>query len=455
LAFRDEVFTLSLTLDNAAGATREAANSRVLPPLPRWAEQAEPPSELCCNARLDAFAAGETIVAKFGGTSLATPARIRTVAGMLGNTRDGGARLVAVVSAMGATTDDLIELAQTVTGRPRRRELDMLLASGECVSTALLTLALVDLGYSAVALSGAQAGILTDSSHGRAQIVDVQPHRVRAELAEGKIVLVTGFQGVSSDGDVTTLGRGGSDASAVALAAALHARCLIYTDVDGVYTADPRRVPVARKLALVDYAQMLELASAGATVLQPQAVELARLHGVELEVRSAFADREGTSVTATRGGSMFEQTLVAAVTQIDQEELYAVESVSSRRLAASLAEGDVRVDMLVRRGAEVYFAAPSADHDELAEILKHLDVPYTARTGFGRVTVVGAGIGSDPQVVATALGALDDAGIEPELVVTSPTRLACHVPSEDVRRAAEILHESLGLSQAATAPAGA
>jgi aspartate kinase len=373
---------------------------------------------------------------------------------MLGGARDRGADLVAVVSAMGATTDDLTELARTVARRPRRRELDMLLASGESVSTALLALALGDFGYDAVALSGAQAGILTDSSHGGARIVDVQPHRVRAELAAGRIVLVTGFQGVSSDGDVTTLGRGGSDASAVALAAALEARCLIYTDVDGVYTADPRRVPRARKLDLVDYAEMLELASAGATVLQPRAVELARVHGVELEVRSAFADREGTSVRATRGDSMFEQTVVAAVTQIDEEALYAVESVSPRRLAASFAEGNVRVDTLVRRGGEVYFAARSADHDELTEILEGLGVPYTARRGFGRVTVVGTGIGSDPQVVANALGALDDAGIEPELVVTSPTRVACHVPSEHVGRAAEILHDRLGLNESATAPAG-
>jgi aspartate kinase len=374
---------------------------------------------------------------------------------MLGEAHAGGARLVTVVSAMGPTTDDLVELARTVAARPRRRELDMLLASGECVSTALLALALGQLGRDAVALTGAQAGILTDSSHGRARIVEVRADRVRSALADGKIVLVTGFQGISPDGDVTTLGRGGSDATAVALAAALGARCLVYTDVDGVYTADPRRVRRARKLSLLDYDSMLELAGAGARVLQPRAVELARVHGVELEVRSAFADREGTSVRATRGESMFEQVVVAAVSQIAEEELYAVESVSSSRLAASLAEGDVTVDTLVRRGGEIYFAAPSADHDELAEILGRLDAPYVVRNGFGRVTVVGAGIGSNARIVATVLGVLEEAGIEPELVVTSPTRLACHVACEDVDRAAEMLHEGLGLHEPAAAGAGA
>ena len=373
---------------------------------------------------------------------------------MLGDAYDAGTRVVAVVSAMGSTTDELVQLARTVAARPRPRELDMLLASGESVSTGLLALALGELGYDAVALNGAQAGIRTDSVHGRARIVEVDAERVRSALDDGKLVLVTGFQGVSPGGDVTTLGRGGSDATAVALAAALVARCLIYTDVDGVYTADPRRVPRARKLELLDYEEMLELAGAGARVLQPRAVELARAYGVELEVRSAFADRAGTSVKATRGETMFEQTVVAAVAQIDDEDLYAVESVSSSRLAASLAEGEVAVDTLVRRGREVYFAAPSSDHDELAAILERLEAPYVVRDGFGRVTVVGSGIGSNPRVVALILGVLEESGIEPELVVTSPTRLACHVASEDLDRAAEILHERLGLHDGAAAQAG-
>jgi aspartate kinase len=385
------------------------------------------------------------VVMKFGGTSVAGADRLRAVARRLVAARESGSRVVAVLSAMGHTTDELFDLAHEVSPHPHPRELDMLVSVGERVSCALCAMAVIDLGHDAVSLTGSQAGIVTDTAHGKARIVEVRARRIHEALDRGAIVLVAGFQGVSTSAEVTTLGRGGSDTSAVALAAALGARtCEIYTDVEGVFTADPRVVPGARRLDRVTYDEMLELASAGATVLNARSVEFARRHGVAIHVRSTFTDGEGTWVTEEAEG-MLEQPLIAGVAHALDEIVVRVEGVSPATLFAALAEAEVSVDTIVLAGPEIVFSAGGGDRDAVTTALDALPVRWSASEDTGRVSVVGAGMRGHPGVAATMLATLERLGIEPSVVSTSPIRISCHVDHESVGPAVRALHEQFGL----------
>jgi aspartate kinase len=386
-----------------------------------------------------------TLVMKFGGTSVADPEKIKDVARRLVEAQAEGNRVVAVLSAMGDSTDDLVRLAYEVSPRPKPRELDMLISVGERISCALAAMAIHDLGAEAISLTGSQAGIVTDTVHGRAKIVDVRARRIHEALDQDKIVLVAGFQGVSTDYDITTLGRGGSDTTAVALAAALGAEvCEIYTDVEGVFTADPRLVPQARKLHAVSYEEMLELAASGARVLQVRSVEVARNHNVKLHVRCTFSTADGTWIRE-EDERMLEKALISGITHTRDETLYRVDGTSPASLFAALAEAGVNVDTILRTGPEILFSAPAEDRDAAAEVLEGLGVAWSARDDLGKVSVIGAGMKSHPGVAAKAFETLTEAGIEPEVVITSPIKIACHVRGEDVERAVVELHRAFEL----------
>ena len=386
-----------------------------------------------------------TLVMKFGGTSVADPAKIKDVARRIVDARAQGNRVVAVLSAMADSTDDLVRLAYEVSPQPKPRELDMLISVGERISCALAAMAIHDLGAEAISLTGSQAGIVTDTVHGHAKIVDVRARRIHEALDQDRIVLVAGFQGVSTDYDITTLGRGGSDTTAVALAAALGAGvCEIYTDVDGVYTADPRLVPEARKLHAVSYEEMLELAASGAKVLQVRSVEVARSHSVKLHVRSTFSAADGTWIRE-EDERMLEKALISGVTHTREEMLYRVDGTTPARLFAVLANAGVNVDTIVRTGPEILFSAPAEDRDAAGDALDGLGVEWSARDDLGTVSVIGAGMKSHPGVAAKAFEALAAAGIEPELVTTSPIKISCHVRSEEVERAVAELHRAFEL----------
>ena len=300
-----------------------------------------------------------TVVMKFGGTSVADPEKLKSVARRLVAARESGARVVAVLSAMGSTTDELLDLARQVSEQPVPRELDMLISVGERISCALAAMAIHDLGHEAISLTGSQAGIVTDTVHGKAKIVDVRARRIHEALDQDRIVLVAGFQGVSADSfDVTTLGRGGSDTTAVALAAALGARvCEVYTDVEGVYSADPRLVPDARKLDLLSFEEMLEMASSGARVMATRSIEVARSHNVTLHVRSTFSDAEGTWIRE-EDETMLEKALISGVVHQREETVYRVEGATPARLFGALADAGINVDTIVQTGPEIVFSAP-------------------------------------------------------------------------------------------------
>ena len=389
-----------------------------------------------------------TVVMKFGGTSVAGPERLRRVAKRLVSAHEEGNRVVAVLSAMGATTDELISLAHQVSARPDARELDMLISVGERISCALAAMATNDLGHRAVSLTGSQAGIVTDTTHGKARIVDVRARRIHESLDRDEIVLVAGFQGVSTDHDVTTLGRGASDLTAIALAAALGAeRCEIYTDVEGVFTADPRIVPGASKLHAVSYEEMLELAASGAKVLQLRGVEFARNHGVTLHVRSTFADEEGTWI-GEEDERMLEKAMIAGVTHDVEEAVFEVESAEPAELFQALADASVNVDTVIQIGTGVVFSAPEEDRDAATGALEQLGARWTEREGLGKVSVVGAGMKSHPGVAAKTFGTLADIGVESHFVSTSPIKIAFYVPRADVERAVKALHEAFDLTGA-------
>ena len=386
-----------------------------------------------------------TLVMKFGGTSVADPEKIKDVARRLVAARAEGNRVVAVLSAMGDSTDELVRLAYEVSPRPKPRELDMLISVGERISCALAAMAIHDLGAEAISLTGSQAGIVTDTVHGRAKIVDVRARRIHEALDQDRIVLVAGFQGVSTDFDITTLGRGGSDTTAVALAAALGAEvCEIYTDVEGVFTADPRLVPQARKLHAVSYEEMLEMAASGARVLQVRSVEVARNHNVKLHVRSTFSGADGTWIRE-EDERMLEKALISGITHTREETLYRVDGTSPARLFAALAEAGVNVDTILRTGPEILFSAPAEDREVAGDTLESLGVDWSARDDLGKVSVIGAGMKSHPGVAAKAFETLTEAGIEPEVVITSPIKIACHVRGEDVERAVAELHRAFEL----------
>ena len=385
-----------------------------------------------------------TVVMKFGGTSLADPEMIKNVARRLVATREAGNRVVGVLSAMGHTTDELLDLASRISDRPHPRELDMLISVGERISNALCAMAIHDLGHQAISLTGSQAGIVTDTSHGKAKIVDVRARRIHEALDEEQIVLVAGFQGVSTDNDVTTLGRGGSDTTAVALAAALGAHCEINTDVRGIFTADPRLVPAARKLDVVSFEEMLEMASSGAGVMATRSVEVARSHNVQLHVRSTFGDDDGTWIRE-EDETMLEKALISAVVHQREETVYRVSGTSPARLFAALADAGVNVDTIVRTAIEIVFSAPVGDRRDAERALDGLDVEWSARDDLGKVSLVGAGMKSHPGVAAKVFATLEAAGIESPIVSTSPIKIACHIRSEDVDTAVRELHEAFDL----------
>jgi aspartate kinase len=387
-----------------------------------------------------------TVVMKFGGTSVADPEKLKSVARRLVAARESGSRVVAVLSAMGSTTDELLDLAHRVSDSPEPRELDMLISVGERISCALAAMAIHDLGHEAISLTGSQAGIVTDTVHGKAKIVDVRARRIHEALDRDRIVLVAGFQGVSADSfDVTTLGRGGSDTTAVALAAALGAHvCEIYTDVDGVYSADPRLVPDARKLDVLSFEEMLEMASSGARVMATRSIEVARSHNVSLHVRSTFNDAEGTWIRE-EDRKMLEKALISGVVHQREETVYRVEGATAAELFGALAEVTVNVDTIVQTGPEIVFSAPVEDRADASRVLDSLNVQWSARDDLGKVSLVGAGMKSHPGVAAKTFATLATAGIDAPVVSTSPIKIACHVPSADVDTAVRALHEAFEL----------
>jgi len=400
--------------------------------LPALAEEAPAPS------------AG-TVVMKFGGTSVADVDRLRAVAQRLVTAREAGNRVVAVLSAMGDTTDELVRLAHQISRRPVARELDMLISVGERISCSLCAMSIHDLGHEAISLTGSQAGIVTDTAHGKAKIVDIRANRIHEALDKERIVLVAGFQGVSTEFDITTLGRGGSDTTAVALAAALGAdACEIYTDVDGVHTADPRIVSNARKLHAVSYGEMLELAASGARVLQLRSVEFARNHEVKLHVRSSFSAADGTWIRE-EDERMLEKALISGVTHKSAETVYRVEGVSAARLFEALAQAGVNVDTVIQTGLEIVFSADEGPGAE--DALGSLGVEWSAREDLGQVSVIGAGMKSHPGVAAKMFSALEELGIQPVIVSTSPIKIGCFVARDQVEQAVQALHAAFELER--------
>ncbi|MCC6222704.1 MAG: aspartate kinase [Thermoleophilia bacterium] len=382
---------------------------------------------------------------KFGGTSVGDPERIKRVARQLVAARQAGARVVGVVSAMGHTTDELIGLAHEVAAHPDPRELDMLLSTGERIACALVAMAARDLGHEAISLTGSQAGIITDSVHTKAKIVEVRAARIHAALDREQIVLVAGFQGMSATRDITTLGRGGSDTTAVALATALGAdACEIYTDVAGVFTADPRVVPAARKLAAVTFEEMLELAAAGARVLQLRSVEFARNHGVRLHVRSTFGGEPGTWVTEE--DERVEHAIISAVTHTVEEAVYRVQGSTADVLFPALADAHVNVDTIIQTSADVIvFSAPLEDRGATAGVLDELGASWSERDDLGKVSIVGAGMKSHPGIAARTFTTLHELRIEPQFISTSPIKIAFYVPHGEVERAVQALHATFEL----------
>jgi aspartate kinase len=400
------------------------------------------------------------VVQKFGGTSVADPDRIRAVADHVARTRRQGADVVVVVSAMGKTTDELIRLANEVSHAPADREMDMLLTAGERITMSLLCMALIDLGMPAVSFTGSQAGIVTDTTHGKAKILEVRAHRLTQALDAGNVVVVAGFQGVSTAFDVTTLGRGGSDTTAVALAAALGASaCEIYTDVAGVYTADPRLVPDARRLGQVSYEEMLDMAATGGRVLALRSVEFARNHGVAVHVRSSFTWEPGTWV---REESSMEAAIISGVTHDTSEAKVTISGVPDRpgiaaRVFRALADEAVNVDMIVQNissggTTDISFTLPKDDLTRAARVIEGI-VPEIGATAFdqdsdiARVSLIGAGMKTHPGVAATMFEVLAKEGVNIEMISTSSIRISCVVRSGDVERAVRALHDIFELAQ--------
>jgi len=400
------------------------------------------------------------LVQKYGGTSVGSPERIHHVAERIVRTRRGGADLVVVVSAMGDATDDLIGLARKVSGRSHPREMDMLLTAGERISMALVSMAVNDRGQEAVSFTGSQSGIVTDTSHTRAKILEVKADRIREELKRGRVVIVAGFQGVSKDREVTTLGRGGSDTTAVALAAALKAsECEIYTDVDGVYTADPRVVPGARKITRLSYDEMLELASLGAKVLHNRSVEIARRFGVPLHVRSSFNWNEGSRVV--RGDSM-EQVVIRGIAHDADVAKVALVGVPDRPGIASeifqtVGGQGVNVRMIVQASGsdgrnDVTFTVGSHDVNAVLPVLEEVRKKIGARAflydpDVAMLSVVGEGLATSPGTAGLVFAALAAAGVNIDLISTSSITITCVVREADAERAVRSLHEALKLEQ--------
>ena len=405
------------------------------------------------------------IVQKYGGSSVADAEGMKRVAARIVASKKAGNQVVVVVSAMGDTTDELIELANAVTPIPQGRELDMLLTAGERISMALLAMAINNLGFEARSFTGSQAGVITDSVHGKARIIDVTPGRIQEAINEGAIAIDAGFQGISQDTkDITTLGRGGSDTTAVALAAALDADvCEIYTDVDGVFSADPRVVPAARKLTTVTYDEMLELAAAGAKVLHLRCVEYARRFDLPIHVRSSFSPNEGTWVVENHpeGGTM-EQAVISGVAHDKSEAKITIVGVPDRtgiaaRIFQAIADNDINIDMIVQNVSaaatgltDISFTLPKAEGQKGTQVLQRIQ----GEVGFasilyddtiGKLSLIGAGMRSHPGVTATFFAAMADAGVNIEMISTSEIRISVIVREADVERAAKAAHTAFGL----------
>jgi len=394
----------------------------------------------------EATARAGTVVMKFGGTSVADPQKLKDVAARIVAAHAEGTRVVAVLSAMGDTTDELVRLAYEISPRPEPRELDMLISVGERISCALAAMAIHDLGDEAISLTGSQAGIVTDTVHGKAKIVDVRARRIHEALDQDKVVLVAGFQGVSTSLDITTLGRGGSDTTAVALAAALAAsHCEIYTDVAGVFTADPRIVPSARKLHAVSYDEMLELAASGAKVLQLRSVEVARNYGVKLHVRSTFSDDDGTWVTE-EDERMLEKAIISGVAHTFDEAVYRVGSVDRADLFAALAASGVNVDTIIQTGDEIVFSAPLGDRADAEAALEGASASCDCIEGLAKVSLIGAGMKSHPGIAARTFATLREIGTEARFIVTSPIKISFFVEGADAERTVLALHEAFDLA---------
>jgi aspartate kinase len=399
------------------------------------------------------------IVQKYGGTSVADPDRMRAVAENVAFTRRRGDSVVVVVSAMGKSTDNLIALANSVSKTQPGREMDMLLTTGERISMALVTMALADLGVDAMSFTGSQVGIITDTSHGKAKIVEVKGDRARAALAQGKVCVVAGFQGVSTDKEITTLGRGGSDTTAVALAAALQAdSCEIYTDVTGVFTADPRIVPQARKLAHVNFDEMLEMAGAGSKVLALRSVEFARNHNVPLHVRSAFTWEPGTWITDQEPS--VEDPIISGVVTDTSESKVTIVAVPDRpgisaALFEPLAQANVNVDMIVQNtshegATDISFTMPKADMGTAESIVSRIAAEIGAKgvdhdADIAKISLVGAGMKSSPGIAAKMFRTLADEGVNIAMISTSTIRISVVTAASDLERAARALHTAFGL----------
>jgi aspartate kinase len=395
------------------------------------------------------------VVMKFGGSSVADTGKITEVARRLVRAREEGQRVVGVLSAMGDTTDELIRLAHEISLRPHPREYDMLISVGERISNSLCAMAVHDLGHEAISLTGSQAGIVTDTVHGKAKIAEVRATRINEALDAEKIVLVAGFQGVSADShDVTTLGRGGSDLTAVALAAALGGACEIFTDVEGVFTADPRIVPDALKLRTVSYEEMLEMAATGARVMMARSVEIARRYGVPLHVRPSFSDSEGTWIVE-EGELMLERAIVSGVTHDVSEAKATIVAVPdtpgvAARVFRALADSGVNIDMIVQNVSaegttDISFTLPKTDLLTAGPILDKLAADIGASSidlddDVAKVSLVGAGMKSHPGVAADMFEALAAAGINIEIISTSSIRVSCVVRAGDVERAVQAVH---------------
>jgi aspartate kinase len=410
------------------------------------------------------------VVQKYGGSSVADAEGIKRVAKRIVDTRKAGHDVVVAVSAMGDTTDELVDLAQQVSPLPSGRELDMLLTAGERISMALLAMAIGNLGHQARSYTGSQAGVITDSTHGKARIIDVTPGRIRSALDEGAVVIVAGFQGVSQDTkEISTLGRGGTDTTAVALAAALGAEvCEIYTDVDGVFSADPRIVPTARRLPRISYEEMLEMAACGAKVLHLRCVEYARRYGIPVHVRSSFSMREGTRVTddeqylLDQGVDQMEQAIISGVAHDRSEAKITVVGVPDKpgeaaAIFRAVSAAEINIDMIVQNisaaatgRTDISFTLPKTDGQSamaaLARIKEQVgfeDLLYDDLVG--KVSLIGAGMRSHPGVSATFFGALADAGVNIEMISTSEIRISVVVRGEDVDAAVTAVHSAFEL----------
>jgi len=400
------------------------------------------------------------VVQKYGGTSVADTDRIRTVAERVVRTKEAGHDVVVVVSAMGDSTDGLLAMAQELTPLPNAREMDLLLTAGERISMSLLAIAINAMGHKAASYTGSQAGIITDTQHGMARIVDVRPGRIKEAIEEGNVVIVAGFQGVSTSYDVTTLGRGGSDTTAVALAAAVDAEyCEINTDVEGVFTADPRIAPDARKLEAISFEEMLEFAASGARVLQLRSVEYARRNNVPLMVRSSFGDEPGTWIK--EGTEAMEDAIISGVAHDEGEAKVTIVDVPDKpgvaaKIFRAVADEGVNVDMIVQNvshdgSTDLSFTAPVSDLPRLKVLLERLIGEIEAGSfsfdeGIAKVSLVGAGMKSHPGVAADMFEALSAEGINIEMISTSSIRISCVIRQSDVEKAVRATHAKFGLA---------